>query len=527
MPGGCGSTPAAPVHMLSRIPCIIFEDTHLLAVNKPAGIGTHRPGELTSWGLVEVLQAARRDLPTLGIHQRLDRETSGVILFAKTAAANRSLAVQFEERKVHKTYFFITGAKSSQPLFTATDAVDGRSARTEFRLVRELEKDRWLWQAHPETGRTHQVREHAGAHGIAIIGDNPAAQTLKTPLLLHAGRLQLSHPETGAPLVLEAEIPDYFYLHGEAQRLKAALRLRLALLDPAENTAYRMLHREADGYPGLTLDRLGEWGYLEDYRSTPGIGIGFDVDGLCKDVGLKGVVLSHALQGQRREQKSILCGNAPMGEVEVLENGMRFSLDLLAAGGTGLFLDQRENRRKLAGLSQGKRVLNLFAYTCAFSVAAASGGARESVSVDVSRRVLEWGRRNFIANGLDPARHQFWPHDAEETLRRFRTRKERFDIVVIDPPSFSHSKTGGAFSIKRDLKKLIVEAVGLLSNEGYLLASTNLAEWKAEAFLECVLEAVGEAKRRVIEKIWAPQPFDFPVMAGAPGHLKSVWVKLE
>ncbi len=507
------------------LPCILFEDADLVAVHKPAGIATHRAGEDSPWGISEYLVSHRPELGPLGIHQRLDRETSGVLLFARSGDANQSLARQFEKREVRKSYLFVTNTTSQQKTFTASDPIEGKQALTYFQFLRKLPHGTSLWEAHPETGRTHQVRLHAAAHDLPITGDLKSPGLPTEPLLLHASKLELRHPRSHQPMVLEAPMPDWFDLKTpDERRVRCSLALRKSLLDETETNAWRWIHRESDGFPGITVDRLGVFLYVEDFHDRPDISA--DLLSQLKPHA-RGIILSHAAKAARRETKRIVHGEPPPSDFSILENGIRFHLDPLGPGGTGIFLDQRENRRHARFLSKGKRVLNLFAYTCGFSVAAAAGGASHTMSVDLSRRAIEWGRRNFEINAMDPSSHAFVTGDAMETLRRCAARKEYFDVVIADPPSFSRGKAGGHFSAQKDFGKLAASAAKVVSPDGWMLCSTNLANWKPASFLSNIEDGIRHAKRTIIEKTWVPQPFDFPVTHPCPAHLKSIWLRLE
>lgn len=174
----------------------------------------------------------------------------------------------------------------------------------------------------------------------------------------------------------------------------------------------------------------------------------------------------------------------------------------------------------------GMTVLNAFAYTCAFSVCAAKAGAAVT-SLDLSKKYLEWGRRNFTLNGLDPqSQHDFIYGDAFGWLKRLAKKGRRFDIVILDPPTFSHSKEWGAFQAQMDYGKLVDAALALLKPAGVLFASTNAATWKPEEFLKVVVSAIGGAENLAATQ-FAPQPPDFPISREEPGYLKTVWLKLR
>ncbi len=155
----------------------------------------------------------------------------------------------------------------------------------------------------------------------------------------------------------------------------------------------------------------------------------------------------------------------------VLESGLLFKIDFSAGYSIGLFIDQTQNRRYLQQL-RPRRLLNCFSYTCAFSIAAAALGA-QTTSVDISKKALEWGRNNFQLNGIEPAGHRFFADDARETLARLARRKERFDCIILDPPTFARSHKGKVFQVENEMEPLIRQALVCLSPGGSLLVSTN------------------------------------------------------
>ena len=169
--------------------------------------------------------------------------------------------------------------------------------------------------------------------------------------------------------------------------------------------------------------------------------------------GARGVYLTVRERGPTSERTGTerhapLAGEAAPPRLVVDEHGMRLVVELGRGVQTGLFVDQRDNRKRVRELSRGARVLNLFSYTSSFGVAAALGGAAKVVNVDVSRRALEVARENFRENGLDPAQHGFEQADALEWLSRAAQRGERFELVVLDPPSFASAAGGAAFNVR-------------------------------------------------------------------------------
>jgi 23S rRNA (cytosine1962-C5)-methyltransferase len=172
------------------------------------------------------------------------------------------------------------------------------------------------------------------------------------------------------------------------------------------------------------------------------------------------------------------------------------------------------------------RVLNTFAYTCAFSVCAAKAGAH-TTSLDLSKKYLDWGRRNFELNGLDPGAHDFIYGDVFDWLRRLHKKNSRYDLILLDPPTFSQSKEYGTFRAEKNFAELVTAALRLLQPGGILFASTNAAEWVPEAFLSVVEESIRVTKRRILQRHYIPQPPDFPVSREEPAYLKTVWLRVE
>lgn len=166
----------------------------------------------------------------------------------------------------------------------------------------------------------------------------------------------------------------------------------------------------------------------------------------------------------------------------VREGGHRFIVNLHAYLDTGLFLDHRSTRAIVQAEAAGKRFLNLFCYTGSFTVYAAAGGASESLSVDLSNTYLDWARRNFELNGLDLARHRLERADVLEWLERNAGGGRRFDLVVLDPPSFSTSKSmARTLDVQRDHPQLLAGCSRLLSAAGVLYFSTNLRGFRFDA----------------------------------------------
>ena len=198
----------------------------------------------------------------------------------------------------------------------------------------------------------------------------------------------------------------------------------------------------------------------------------------AKTLGIKTVYSRFAPKtragSEAKSGKVELIKGEPVDEIMALENGKRFIIKPAAGLASGLFLDHRENRERLAKLAKGRSVLNLFSYTCGFSVAAASGGAESTTNVDLSVAALEWGKRNFAANNLDLDKQLFIRSDTFDYFKRAKRQNRSFDIIVIDPPSFARAKKPKrAFEVKKHMVALIRESLELLNKRGYMLLATN------------------------------------------------------
>ena len=440
-------------------PWVRFEDEDLLVVAKPAGVNTHRADVHAQDGMYEWVQRLRPDDALSTLH-RLDKATSGLLVFGKSGRANRSVAQQFERRTVAKHYELLVerddrrpdALESRRPIGSAdrrtaggrAPADGGREAHTDFRRqARGPAFERFV--AHPHTGRTHQVRVHAAALGMPIVGDDEHGGVDGDRLFLHAARLQVDHPDGGS-LDLADDRPASFdrLLEGGPSRQPSTAALvaheaRAVLFDPADTDAYLWADRHFDGFESLRLERLGDVALALNYAdgSTPLPNRWLDAWNDTLDL--------RSIYEQRRPRgggggPARLVSGTDRPSFEVTELGRRYLIDLAASStSSGLFLDQRETRRRLLSTDLGGRtVLNAFAHTGSLSVAAAAAGA-ETLTLDLSKRYLDWARDNLRANDLDPADHDFIYGDALDWMSRLAKAGRTFDVVLLDPPSSSTS----------------------------------------------------------------------------------------
>jgi 23S rRNA (cytosine1962-C5)-methyltransferase len=226
-------------------------------------------------------------------------------------------------------------------------------------------------------------------------------------------------------------------------------------------------------------------------------------------------------QNEERIAPTLLSGDAALPlETVIEENRTKFGLDFAAGYSAGLFIDQRANRAFVRRLG-AKRLLNTFAYTCSFSVAAALGGA-ETVSVDLSKKSLDRGRENFALNALGTDGHQFIADDVLEVLPRLARRGERFDCLILDPPTFSRGNKGRRFQVEQDFEKLLTAALEVAGPQARILLSTNCTRLERRA-IEQIARYALKFNRRGATFYYEPALPDLPAPFGA----QTVWLLLK
>ena len=312
-------------------------------------------------------------------------------------------------------------------------------------------------------------------------------------------------------------------------RIQKAWQRRAPLRDPNRHTtAWRWLYGESDGIPGVVVDFYCDvesdkkWAVLKNYAPSLERIQKWVVDALGDITQLNGIINRSGANWQ------LLAGAPPPDDIIIEENGIRFAVDILQGQKTGFFLDQRDNRQTVAHWSLGKRVLNLFSYTGGFSVVAALAGATKVTSVDSAPAAIAAAKHNFRINNLDPADHGFEIADAFELLERYHGEGRRFDLIVVDPPSFARSKAQLA-NARHAYRKLNALAMRCLTSDGILAASSCTSQVSPTAFNAILADAAADARRRFIIQHEAAQPLDHPVAANFPEgrYLKFVLGEVE
>lgn len=306
------------------------------------------------------------------------------------------------------------------------------------------------------------------------------------------------------------------------RRLSRALALREATLDLRQTDAFRLVHGEADGLPGTIVDLYAGFAVLKLYSAGLTPHRELLLSALRATLhALKGVVGRDEVRREDSDGEAagdhgrVLWGEPAPERLVIQENGVRFLVDVYGGQKTGFFLDQRDNRALVRGLSTGKRVLNCFSYSGGFSVNAALGGAVEVTSIDQDADAIALARRSFKENALPAERYDFLAADVLEALKSYAAQGRMFDLVILDPPAFAKTQKAVAAAIA-GYASLNRTALSVLSEDGILCTASCSARVSGEAFFDAVKEAAFNASvdLQLIHQRF--QPPDHPVSLQFP-----------
>jgi 23S rRNA (cytosine1962-C5)-methyltransferase len=368
---------------------------------------------------------------------------------------------------------------------------------------------------------------HEGAPGdLAVVFDDDRA-FVAIGLWDPSSPIRLKVLHHGRPATID---DDWF-----RARVTAAIERREPLVHPAPDapltTAYRVLHGENDGLPGLVLDRYGRVTVLKIYSGAWVPHLRHLVPLLRELVPAASVVLRLArsippgeLHGL--EEGMSLAGADVDGPVSFLEHGLRFEADVVRGQKTGHFLDQRENRIEVGRRARGARVLDLFSCTGGFSVHAAAGGARSVLSVDASPQAIAAAQRNMMLNADRPevaaCRHEVVVGEAFATLERLVEERRRFDIVVVDPPSFARN-AASVLKALRAYERLAELSAPLVEIGGLLVSASCSARVPMADFVRTVHAGAAHAGYELDEERRTGHPIDHPIGFEEGAYLKALW----
>jgi 23S rRNA (cytosine1962-C5)-methyltransferase len=317
------------------------------------------------------------------------------------------------------------------------------------------------------------------------------------------------------------------------RRLERAIAGRAPLSEDPATDAYRLVHAEADGLPGLVVDRYADW--LVVQCLTMGIARRRDeIVALLADPSNfptqklpppAGIYARDDADVRRKEglplESGPLWGAEPPNLVEIVEHGRRFLVDLKRGHKTGFYLDQRENRHRTGAYCSGADVLNAFAYTGGFGVYASQAGAQSVVNVETSAEALALAEENLALNGCAP--QEMVMGDVFQVLRGYRDEGRTFDVAVLDPPKFATSRAQ-LMDASRGYKDVNLLALKLLRPGGYLVTFSCSGLVSADLFQKIVFGASVDAARdvQILEQV--TQGLDHPVLLTFPesAYLKGL-----
>lgn len=448
-----------PDYLLS----VLFEDADIIAIDKPYGFNAHtndskiEHSDFIQDGLIEIYekQLGRK----LHIIHRLDQTTTGVMIFGKSADSAKKYAEYFFNREVKKTYMFVTKSKSEKKQYLINQQIihKGKELDAETELVFVKKSDTFeLWQANPHTGRNHQIRIHAKAAGLSILGDVKYDGAKFDFLCLHNARIEFPNG-----IVILSKLPAYFEDLGlltdvvlARAYFEADRRQRLFIKD-ATDQSYRLSHND----PNFVVDAFGNNVVLSWKKER----------WLEADLKKFTAFAKHL-------NKNLILHNV---HSEILntswiayENDLKFEMRSEASQVTGLLLNQRLQRQWVLNNAENKNVLNLFSHAGSFGVAAAKGKAAQVTMVDASKKMLELTKKNFEINQINIESHKFLNRDSLSFLDQCLAKNLKFDLVICDAPAFFR-RDKGVFKIENDIEVFIKNCLQILSDKGQFLFSTS------------------------------------------------------
>ncbi|OHC64994.1 MAG: 23S rRNA methyltransferase [Rhodocyclales bacterium GWA2_65_20] len=316
------------------------------------------------------------------------------------------------------------------------------------------------------------------------------------------------------------------------RRVAAAVARRAALPELMGQQGLRLIHAESDGLPGVIADRYGDTVVVQLTTAGADKWRAAIADSLHKATGCARIFERSDVEVRNLEGlepvTGWLLGEASGDELVIEEHGVKMVVDIFAGHKTGFYLDQRDNRRRVAELARGRRVLNCFCYTAGFSLQALAGGAREVVSMDSSGPALATAQRNLALNPqLDAARATWLEADVFAELRSMRGG-ESYDLIVLDPPKFAHT-AAHAERAARAYKDINLSALRLLAPGGLLMTYSCSGGVNAELFQKIVAGSALDAQRtaRIVQRLQgaADHPVDLAFPEG--DYLKGLLLQVD
>ena len=320
---------------------------------------------------------------------------------------------------------------------------------------------------------------------------------------------------------------DFF----KAKILKA-YEARKLMLEVTAMSACRIIAAESDSIPGLIVDMYNNYLVLEVLSAGTEFHLKEIVAALREVFPEHNIYERSDVEVRKKEglelRKGVIFGENPPKEIEITENeNMKLLVDIENGHKTGYYLDQRDNRAALAKYCKGKSVLNCFSYTGGFSLYALKGRALKVANVDVSQRALDITKRNIVLNHLDPGRVKFIKEDVFKFLRNEKTKNNKYDVIVLDPPKFAESR-GQLDKACRGYKDINMLAASIINPGGYLMTYSCSGHMTPDLFQKVVADAILDANRegQIVE--YLQQASDHPISTAYPEglYLKGLVVRI-
>jgi 23S rRNA (cytosine1962-C5)-methyltransferase len=385
--------------------------------------------------------------------------------------------------------------------------------------VRELRKGSpWLFD-----GSITSV-ENPGAPGdLAVVFDD-RRRFVAIGLWDPASPIRLKVLHHGEPRTIDAE--------WWSERVAAALERRSTLEADPDTTGYRVIHGENDGFPGLVVDRYAGTLVIKVYSAIWFPHVAHVLHALIEALSPERVVmrLARSITDSPIPDGFTVYGSTPEGPVMFRERGLVMEADVLHGNKTGHFLDQRDNRGLVRAAASGARVLDVFANTGGFSVSAAAGGATSVHLIDVSEQALQTAQRNIAHNqhirSVRNCEVKITAGDAFEVMRELSRIRERYDIVILDPPSFAQNERSVP-AAERAYFRLTQAGVALLAPGGLLVQASCSSRVSDETFFGIVHEAAMHARVRLREIRRTGHAIDHPIGFEYGAYLKAVFARVD
>ncbi|MGE5235711.1 MAG: class I SAM-dependent rRNA methyltransferase [Acidobacteriota bacterium] len=364
-------------------------------------------------------------------------------------------------------------------------------------------------------------RGHPWVYRGSLAGPLPAGSGPVAVEAADGTRLGIALPgASGGSLALRMVARGEEPWHAETLRARVIAAAALRELLAIDSDAFRLVHAEGDDLSGLIVDRYGPMAVIEPFEPAWEPYLSDLAATLVGELGCRDVAVRRAFGADRRVVA--LTGSLPSSPLIIREGQVRFPVDVASGQKTGFFLDQRDNRRRVAELAAGARVLNLFSYSGGFAVAALVAGARAAINVDTSRDALALAAEACRLNGVNAAPESFRHGDAFEVARELVASGVHFDIVVVDPPAFVRRKSEMVSGL-RGYKDINLQALRLTAPGGLLLTCSCSALVDDAAFGTMLAAAAGDAGRSVqlLERRGAAADHPVPLACQEIRHLKA------